>query len=102
MNQEIFKDELVDNPILIDGYKLEQTCFACPEQYDVFDKENNYVGYLRLRHGKFRADYPCCGGETVYESSAKGDGIFNPEERMPELTKAVQALDKKINELANT
>jgi hypothetical protein len=95
MNQENFE---LENPILINGYKLEQTSFACPEQYDVFDKDDNYVGYLRLRHGKFRADYPCCGGETVYESSTKGDGIFNPEERMTELTRAVEALNKKINE----
>lgn len=33
--------------------KFEQTCFACPEQYDVYDG-GTYVGYVRLRHGYLR------------------------------------------------
>ena len=39
----------------INGYRLILTCGACPEQYDVFDGDRQ-VGYLRLRHGHFRAD----------------------------------------------
>ena len=50
-------------------YVLKMTCGACPEQYDVFDSEGKQVGYLRLRHGGFRADYPNCGGDTVYRCS---------------------------------
>ncbi|NBT75145.1 hypothetical protein EBZ80_18315 [bacterium] len=69
------------------------TSRACPEQYDVFDAHGEMAGYLRLRHGYFRADYPDCGGETVYTSNTKGDGLFDDDERMPELTKAVAALD---------
>ncbi|NDD52705.1 hypothetical protein EBZ39_02295 [bacterium] len=52
----------------IDGYKLVCTCSACPEQYDVFNDNNKLVGYLRLRHGQFRADCPDVGGTTVYSS----------------------------------
>jgi hypothetical protein len=76
----------------INGYKLVLTCPACPEQYDVFDKEDRKMGYFRLRHGVFRADAPCCGGDTVYESQPAGDGMFNDDEREPELTKAVEAI----------
>jgi hypothetical protein len=76
----------------INGYKLVLTCPACPEQYDVFDKEGRKMGYLRLRHGVFRADAPCCGVDTVYESHPKGDGMFDDDEREPELTKAVEAI----------
>ena len=76
----------------VDGYTLKLTCFACPEQYDVFDANNEMVGYLRLRHGHFRADVPDCGGETVYESFTVGDGIFEDAERIEELTKAVKAI----------
>lgn len=75
----------------IDGLKLVCTCGACPEQYDVFDGDKQ-VGYLRLRHGYFRADCPDCGGETVYESQPQGDGIFDDNERMPELVNAVKAI----------
>jgi hypothetical protein len=78
----------------INGYTLKQTSIACPEQYDVLDSHGNQAGYLRLRHGSFRADYPDCGGETVYESSTKGDGCFEDYERIPELTKAITALDE--------
>lgn len=80
--------------LVIDGYRLEMTSMACPEQYDVFDVDGTQVGYLRLRHGYFRADYPNHGGETVYEADTTGDGIFDEDERMPQLIAAVAALRK--------
>lgn len=80
----------------IDGLKLVCTSIACPEQYEVFDAEGKQVGYLRLRHGRFRADYPDCGGETVYASDTKGDGTFSEEEREEELRKAVEAIRRRI------
>lgn len=80
----------------INGFRLACTCPACPEQYDVFDAAGTKVGYLRLRHGYFRADFPDCGGETVYETDTKGDGIFDEDERTPELTKAIAALKARI------
>jgi hypothetical protein len=82
-----------DEDIVIAGYRLFCTCGACPEQYEVFDEATKQqVGYLRLRHGYFRADVPDCGGETVYESDTVGDGVFDENERLPELTKAVAAI----------
>lgn len=80
--------------LVIAGYKLICTCPACPEQYDVFDADENKVGYLRLRHGHFCADAPDCLEETVYESETNGDGMFDDDERMPELTRAIEAIDK--------
>ncbi len=80
----------------IGPYKLIQTCGACPEQYDVF-KDEKQVGYLRLRHGYFRADYPDVGGETVYEAYPNGDGVFEDHERdfyLYEAIKAIEARDK--------
>lgn len=70
---------------------------ACPEQYDVY-KGDTQIGYLRLRHGHFRADYGDCGGETVYEASPNGDGCFDCDEREGYLTKAVDALLDKYGE----
>ena len=75
------------------GYDLEQTCSACPEQYDVY-LDGKQVGYLRLRHGHFTAEVPDAGGEEVYESKPDGDGLFTFEEREGELTKAIEAIDK--------
>lgn len=76
----------------IGDYILKCTCPACPEQYDVYTQDKQLVGYLRLRHGYFRADVPYCGGETVYTTNTKGDGIFDEDERIPELTNAIKAI----------
>ena len=73
-------------------YDLHRTCFACPEQYDVYDENGNMVGYLRLRHGIFRGDCITDKQETVYESYPDGDGIFEDYERMHEITQALEAI----------
>lgn len=81
----------------INGYELRGGG-ACPEQYDVY-KDNKQVGYLRLRHGWFRADYPqIChsGGETIYQAWPKGDGAFENDEREYYLTEAINAIDAEI------
>lgn len=83
-------DKLKDLEIL--GCKLEQTCMACPEQYDVY-LNDEMIGYLRLRHGSFTASYPDWNGNLVYHTTEViGDGIFASSERMTQLTKAVTAL----------
>lgn len=69
-------------------FKLVRTCCACPEQYDVYFGSEE-VGYLRLRHGNFRADYR---GETVYTANPKGDGIFEYDERSFYLNQACLAI----------
>ncbi len=34
-----------------------ETCSACPEQYDAYLTDTNeYIGYLRLRHGYFSVE----------------------------------------------
>lgn len=75
----------------VEGCRLLKTCSACPEQYDVY-RGGKQIGYLRLRHGHFRADYPDCGGETVYEAEPRGNGAFDPDERSHFLSEAVRAL----------
>lgn len=76
---------------VIHGCSLIMTSFACPEQYDVYKGETQ-IGYLRLRHGNFSAEYPDCGGEMVYEAQPKGDGLFEEDERNKYLGEAVEAL----------
>lgn len=78
------------------GLEIKMTCGACPEQYEVF-KNGNQVAYYRLRHGEFRVHIPDCGGETIYESFPNGDGIFDDDERLRELTNAMKAVLKMIS-----
>lgn len=82
--------------LLIHGYRLELTCAACPEQYDVFDTQGNQVGYLRLRHGVFTATVPDVGGECVYRANVLGDGCFNTSERHGHLTLAIEHIQEYI------
>lgn len=80
--------------VMIHGYRLQQTCGACPEQYDVFDDLGQQVAYFRLRHGGFRVDVPDCGGETIYTANPEGDGVFMLNERVRYLTEAVLAVQE--------
>lgn len=76
--------------------KLVQTCGACPEQYDAY-LGDEIIGYLRLRHGYFYAQFTKTG-ETVYEATPDGDGIFAYYERDQYLEEAKDALIRAILE----
>lgn len=72
--------------------RLEQTCGACPEQYDAFHSvTGEKIGYLRLRHGYFRAEYK---GDIVYETYPRGDGCFESDERDQYLHRACESIRK--------
>jgi len=73
--------------------RLVNTCEACPEQYDVY-RDDKKVGYLRLRHGYFRAE---CRDVVVYSARPIGDGIFESYERDRYLNAACRAI---LDELA--
>lgn len=79
------------------NYTIVQTCGACPEQYDMLDKDANIVGYFRLRHGTFTVEYPCAGGKLLLRENPKGDGVFEYDERECYLTKAYLEVIKEIN-----
>jgi hypothetical protein len=79
-------------------YKLELTCPMCPEQWDVY-RDCTLVGYIRLRWGALRVDYPDCGGKTLlaFNSGTYGFGNFDTEElRNTYLLKLVKAIDEEI------
>jgi len=78
------------------GLTLVQTCGACPEQYDVF-RGDEQVAYLRLRHGFFRVDLGECGGEIIASGHPKGDGCFEPDERMHFMHRALRAIISRIH-----
>lgn len=76
--------------------KFVNTCQACPEQYDIFDVEddNKQVGYLRLRWGCVSVRVPDSSGKEVYSSLTIGEGTFNDaSEREFHLTKAAEAIE---------
>jgi hypothetical protein len=94
MTDIVEKPKMWQLGVMIHGYRLQQTCQACPEQYDVFDDLGQQVAYFRLRHGRFRANVPNVGGEEVYSAYPKGDGVFMLDERVKFLTEAVLAVQE--------
>lgn len=80
---------------------LEQTCAACPEQYDAYARGLVQVGYLRLRWGSFTVSCPDYGGEVVYSADIGSgwSGCFRSgSERVHHLNKARKAIAKWVNE----
>jgi len=76
---------------------LQETCSACPEQYDALYK-GEIIGYLRLRWGRFTVTY-LPEDKIVYSKIFDDDwkGLFdNKDERHIELNKAKVALCKAI------
>ncbi len=76
---------------------FNQTCGACPEQYDVedLDDNNKTVGYIRLRWGYLRCDVPDVNGHTIY-SHDFDDGLrgcfHTDEDREMHLNRIKQAI----------
>lgn len=63
--------------------RLEMTCPACPEQYDVFGRDGRYLGYLHLRGGSFTVNCIRPGGrfaEPVSEYAPTGRHDFTDEQ----------------------
>ena len=85
--------------MVIKGLKFVKTCDACPEQYDVTDSIGRQVGYVRLRYGGLRCDYPDVGGETIYYADLDDEwlGEFrNEKERKRHLNAIADKLLEKI------
>lgn len=69
--------------MIIKGLNFIKTCSAYPEQYDVQDECGNQVGYVRLRWGELKCDYPDVGGEVIYSACFNDNliGCFENDEQ---------------------
>lgn len=90
-------DTEYNKKVIIEGLTFERTCSACPEQYDVYNKEGEQVGYVRLRWGTLRCDVPDYGQNTIYRVSFNDPylGLF-PDDKAR--TTHLQIIAKLINE----
>lgn len=80
------------------GLEIKMTSCACPEQYDIF-KDGKQVAYYRLRHGEFTVDYPNVSGEEIMSECPNGDGIFDDNERLNYLSKAMRKVLLKLKDV---
>lgn len=77
------------------------TCYACPEQYDVYRDNGQICAYVRLRWGNLYAEYPSIDGEVIYNThfSDNSKGNFdNDNERNHYLKEISEAIKDKIVE----
>lgn len=77
------------------------TCYACPEQYDVYRDNGQICAYVRLRWGNLYAEYPSIDGEVIYNThfSDNSKGNFdNDNERDYYLKEISEAIKDKIVE----
>lgn len=51
-----------------DKYKVVRTCDACPEQYDIYDKDGHQVAYVRERWEHLTVECPDCGDILVFSA----------------------------------
>ena len=83
--------------------KLEMTCQACPEQYDVIYNRHP-IGYLRYRHGSFSC-HPYIDDDEInwsvliyhWSNGGEMDGILDDDEQYV-IDEALDALCKYYNE----
>jgi len=68
--------------------ELKRTSYAMPEQYEAF-LDGRQVGYLRLRHGTFRAHYPDHMAPPVYIAETMGSASFDGREREQQIRAAL-------------
>lgn len=85
---------LIKKLYLQNGLKIEGGG-ACPEQYDIF-KDNIQVAYYRLRHGEFTVSIPDAEGELIFIDYPNGDGIFDSDERLLYMARAMRKLLLKL------
>jgi len=67
------------------------TCYACPEQYDVYRSNGELCGYIRLRWGMLIAEYPDVNGTCIYKYYFNDDfkGRFDSDEERHEYLKNI-------------
>jgi hypothetical protein len=59
-------ETIYEDIIKRNGYEFRRTCWACPEQYDVF-KDDKYVAYIRKRWGRLTV-YPVKDSEIAWDN----------------------------------
>jgi len=82
------------------GYRFVQTCAACPEQYDVYDRYGKLSGYVRLRWGVLSCRVPDAGGKEIYRiDNDSCDGTFPDDDvRFEHLGRIAELLSANITD----
>lgn len=75
------------------------TCYACPEQYDVYRENGEICSYVRLRWGNLIVEYPDVSGEIIYHECFEDNfkGMFDDDiERQKYLSEISNVISNKV------
>jgi len=92
---------------IIQDLQFIGTCGSHPEQMDVVNSGGYYVGYLQLRGGNFRVEFPCNSyneNKVLFADRFEDNwkGCFDSEdERMEYLEIAATCINKELRKLHN-
>lgn len=101
---KIGSDPQGDYRVFVDGkelMRLELTCHACPEQYDLKSLlDNKQLAYIRLRWSNFTCKYPDVVGDKLVDEYIDEEGwtgsFNNEEQRVKYLSKAIKLVVERI------
>jgi len=79
--------------------RFEQTCSACPEQYDVY-QDDQRVAYVRLRWGCLTVTCPWVNGKVVYEADI-GNGLLGSFEDEEQRKFHLDIAEERIKKLSD-
>ncbi|MDR6548520.1 hypothetical protein J2810_004610 [Chryseobacterium rhizosphaerae] len=89
-----------ENKISVDDIILKEIKADRMEVYHVY-LNSEQVGYIQLKYGILRVEYPEAGGELLLRKFPKGDNVFELDERNYYLEEAKKAIViRAINSLA--
>jgi hypothetical protein len=79
--------EYLEGVVVPEPFRVALTCADCPEQWDIFmGQEDRQVGYLRVRHSRWRLEHPDVGGKILIDEPwhpERGPYEANFEEERP-------------------
>ena len=91
--------EAVYAKLSVHGLRMERTCSAAPEQYEIF-RGTEAAGYIRVRWSRFTVDYPSAGDEALFDGNVDGFAAFTDSERDSCLSMAIDLILTRMELLA--
>ncbi|KRA41681.1 hypothetical protein [Devosia sp. Root635] len=88
--------EAVYAKLSVSGLRMERTCSAAPEQYEIF-RGDDAAGYIRVRWSRFTVDYPSAGDEILFDGSTDGFAAFTDSERDSYLLMAIDLILSRLD-----
>ena len=104
---ELVEELMPGQEFLIQGLRFKVTCEKKPEQYDVFDEDDDFVAYIRCRNGLLCARTTVLNeesgrreidwsGDPIYKEEYEENDLGSIKNRAETLNKIATAIHNKL------